>query len=364
MKVILFANGECEGLGAIGSRVPSSLLTLVDRPFIVHVVEQLVDRGATSFEVIISRASEKFEQVLGNGSKWNAAMNYHFVPDAEHPYGVVNQIVQDCSDEVIVLAHGDRLPQLESQPMFNNGGESTPSYYLSAASDLSVDTTIEWSGWAVITKQMTEVLTSKMDEKSAGEALIRAAGEQSINCAMPTLLSARTFEQLLAAQAAVMTGEFKGIQINGNEAANGVWVGEHVTIHPSATLAGPVYIGAGCCIAQNAHIGPNAVIGDNCVVDDSSAVSNSLVMNGTYIGEGLDLGYCVMDRDLLVHAGMTASLTLETAFLIGGIDEASEIAAMGAFTAQPAGKTTFLQSLPSTTFNKLWTKMLKPNAAS
>ncbi len=364
MKVILFANGECEGLGAIGSRVPSSLLTLVDRPFIVHVVEQLVERGATSFEVIISRSADKFEQVLGTGSKWNAEMNFHFVPDAEHPYGIVNQIVKDFPEEVVVLAHGDRLPHLESQAIVNETSETAPSYYLSAASDLSVDSSIEWSGWAVITKEMTSVLTANMDEKTAGEALIRAAGNLSINCAMPTVLSARTFEQLLAAQAAVMTGEFKGIQVSGREVSSGVWVGEHVTIHPTATLAGPVFIGAGCCIAQNAHIGPNAVIGDNCVVDDSSAVSNSLVMNGTYIGEGLDLGYCVMDRDLLVHAGMTSSLTLETAFLIGGIDEASETAAMGEFTAQAAGKAMFLLSLPSAALNNLWTKMLKPNAAS
>ena len=140
----------------------------------------------------------------------------------------------------------------------------------------------------------------------------------------------------------------------------GILVGHGTSIHPSATLTAPLYIGNNCCIAERAHVGPNTVIGDNCVIDASSAVCNSLVLAGTYIGEGLDVSNCMADRDRLVHATLGASLSLSDEFLLSAVMEEQTTWKLSDLLAQPAAAAVLLFSLPALTVSNMWLKMVRP----
>ena len=85
MRAVLFATGHCPSIDALNKRTPAPLLPLVDRPFVHHVVETLAAEGISHFDVVLSAQSERFQEALGDGSRWGVQFNYHAVPSAKEP---------------------------------------------------------------------------------------------------------------------------------------------------------------------------------------------------------------------------------------------------------------------------------------
>jgi len=64
MTAILIATQKWLQMQRLGERYPSALLPLMDRPFIQHIIETLVSRGCSRFEVVLSHRPEKIEALL------------------------------------------------------------------------------------------------------------------------------------------------------------------------------------------------------------------------------------------------------------------------------------------------------------
>jgi len=58
------------------------------------------------------------------------------------------------------------------------------------------------------------------------------------------------------------------------------WVADHRTVHPGATLNGPVYIASGALVEAGATVGPYAIIGADCVVRSGAEVTDCVAMCG------------------------------------------------------------------------------------
>lgn len=64
-----------------------------------------------------------------------------------------------------------------------------------------------------------------------------------------------------------------------------------VAIHPSATTAKDVVIGAGSVVCAGAVINPGSTIGENAIINTSSSIDHeSIVERGVHIGPGAHLG--------------------------------------------------------------------------
>lgn len=62
-------------------------------------------------------------------------------------------------------------------------------------------------------------------------------------------------------------------------------------VHPRATVATSVTLGAGTVVAAGAVINPGAVIGDNVIINTSAGVDHDCVIqSGAHIGPGVHLG--------------------------------------------------------------------------
>ena len=82
LAVLLAAEARPRERG-LGDRLPAALLPLVDRPFIQHVVEHLVDCGITEIHVVLSHLPEKVEALLGDGQRWGIRIRYSLAPSEE-----------------------------------------------------------------------------------------------------------------------------------------------------------------------------------------------------------------------------------------------------------------------------------------
>ena len=321
MRVLLNATGFSPKIDALNSRTPASLLPLVDRPFVQHVVELLVAEGATQFDIALSRDAAAHRELLGDGSRWGVQFRYTETPDPSKPFAELHKVLFENPTEKILLASADRLPNLQAV-QFGKGELNDVIFFLQSPEGLHE--TFDWSGWAQIPAGLLKVIDASMDEASAGEALLSAVGSNSLQVFLPPVLSAQSYSELLEAQNAVMTGKFTGLQLAGQESKFDVRMGNNAVVHPTATLIGAVFLGQNARVEAHCKIGPNVVVSSGCIVDRDTTIENSLIMPNTYVGEALEMIACVADADRLVHTRWNSAITITDDMFLAPINNTKQ----------------------------------------
>ena len=59
----------------------------------------------------------------------------------------------------------------------------------------------------------------------------------------------------------------------------GVWIGEGVSIHPSAVIEPPAVIGAYTCLRPSAYLRGYVLIGERCVVGNATEIKHSILLD-------------------------------------------------------------------------------------
>ncbi|MEP7341444.1 MAG: sugar transferase [Acidobacteriota bacterium] len=338
MRAIIIATGLNAGLSALNDRYPAPMLPLVDRPFIQHVVEVLVDRGVTEFDFILTHLPQKIEHLLGDGARWGSQFRFHLARDASRPYDTLKGLsgtgANDANDAngSILLAHADRLPQLPDE-LNVQAGQGTMLYCLHDPSVSSENVRqagslpdeaqerYEWTGWAWLSKQFIAAIPGDMNEAAFESHLMPAALREHAVIEVPRVLSMRSYEELLSAQAVLLNKEFSGLMLSGQEAEPGIWLSRNVSLHPTVELIAPVYIGENCRIGLGTRLGPSAVVGHNCVLDARCTVTDSVIFPGSYVGEALELENVIVDKNLLVNARLGAVVPVADDFILGSLSD-------------------------------------------
>src|SRR5260370_34517804 len=88
--------------------------------------------------------------------------------------------------------------------------------------------------------------------------------------------------------------------LSGREAGEGIWIARNVSLHPTARLTAPVYIGENCRINAGVQLGPRAVISSDCLVDQTSTISDTVIFAGSYVGQALEVSHSILYLNRLV----------------------------------------------------------------
>ena len=304
MKAILVLPSAIPALCGLDERTPSALLPLGDRPFLQHIVEHLSAGGVRDYHFVVGHLPEQVERYFGDGTRWGCHFRYHLSNAAEHPYRSI-QVLCESLDDAVLLGHSDYFPL--------------------TALDCGVAFETEsgdWSGCAIFESNALkpEWLTG---DRAFLEGCLRRDAALHWRLASKAI-SLRTGLDLLASQQALLTGTLPSLMIGGGSAEPGIWIARNVTIHPSARITAPVYLGENCRVERGTEIGPQAVLSRNCIVDQHSSIRDSLVMRGSYIGEGLELDQAIVDRNLLVNARLETGVFISERFLLGGLTDRSQ----------------------------------------
>jgi hypothetical protein len=299
--IAIIAGGERNvELFGLDEHLPLPLFPLVDRPLLHHIIEYLVALGIRRFEFVLNHLPDKVESQLGDGARWGCSFCFHLFPSGGSPYKLAQTIAAGV-DDLILLGRADRLPE------FQLPAECDPAVYVTPDN--------QWTGWAVLPARST--CLAELDRDGTAESLLQAFPQVFV----PNLVSFENGTGMLQAQARLLEGSFSGLMIGGRQTEPGIWISRNVSLHPTARLEAPVYVGANSRIGRGARIGPFAVIGDNCIVGDHSSVCNSSVAPGTYIGEALELEQVIVDRNRLINVKIGTSFLVSETFLLGSLTE-------------------------------------------
>jgi len=308
MRAIVIATGVPSPLSCLGSRYPTPLLPVVDRPVLQHVVEALVIAGIRDIDFILSDAPEIVERHFSTGQRWGCRIRSHLATSAGRALGMLPAIA-GAPGEPYLLAAGDRLPLLPDQ--FPTFAPDAPALLFDAPDG-------EWLGWAILTP--TAVQSAVAEGADGFAKALRAEGAASLVC--ERFLDTTVPLLYLQSQSAAMGPHSSRLQISAPEIEPGVRLGRNVSLHPTAQIHAPVFVGENCQIGRGVRLGPGAVVGAGTLVDEHSSIVHSVILPGSYIGRSLDLDHTVVNRQRLFNVRLGAPLMVTDAFILGDLRRA------------------------------------------
>jgi D,D-heptose 1,7-bisphosphate phosphatase len=98
-QAVILAGGQGTRLKAISGDLPKSMVPVLGKPLLQHLIEQCVKYGILDIKLLVSYKKEVIEDFVGNGSQYGAAVQY-FAEDT--PRGTAGALV-------------DALPKLDKQ---------------------------------------------------------------------------------------------------------------------------------------------------------------------------------------------------------------------------------------------------------
>lgn len=319
MIALIIASGFNPGLEALNKHYPSPMLPLVDRPFIQHVVEFLVEKGITRFEFIFSHLPEQLEALLGDGSRWGSRFSFHLAQDPQMPYDSLKTFDLNKNDAYCLLAHADRLPHFEldaGDQEFNDDPDRS-TFWMEASDRNNVKDI--WTGWACLPRRYLENIPPGLDEIGLEEHLLTLCPEKASQVPVSNLLSVQSYQKILESQQALLNKTFTGLFLKSREVEEGIWISRNVALHPTARVIPPVYIDEDCRIGGGTRLGPNATIGSGCILDSGCMVENAIIFPKTYVGDGLELKDVLVDKNRLINVRHDTAVSISEDFILSGV---------------------------------------------
>ena len=112
MRALLVATGYRKVMEPLVSYRPTVLLNIADKPIIFHIIEALIKRKITDFDLILSHFPEQVEECLGDGKRWGINIRYHLAKDPNTPFASIIPAVRTWKEEPVLFGVADSLPHL------------------------------------------------------------------------------------------------------------------------------------------------------------------------------------------------------------------------------------------------------------
>ena len=112
MQALILAGGEGTRLRPLTSAVPKPVVPLVDRPFIVFMIDWLRRHGVDDVVMSCGHMAEGVRAVLGDGSAVGVRLRYMEEPEPLGTGGAL-KYAQELLDERFLMLNGDTLTDLD-----------------------------------------------------------------------------------------------------------------------------------------------------------------------------------------------------------------------------------------------------------
>jgi dTDP-glucose pyrophosphorylase len=108
-KAVLLAAGRGTRMREMTAELPKPMLEVRGKPVLQHIVEGLRDAGITNFLIVVGYRAEAVQNFFGDGSRYNAAIQYTTQTVQDGTGRVVELAKTFAADTPFVLGYGDIL---------------------------------------------------------------------------------------------------------------------------------------------------------------------------------------------------------------------------------------------------------------
>jgi mannose-1-phosphate guanylyltransferase len=332
MQAVILVGGEGTRLRPLTSRQPKPVITLVDRPFMVYMLEWLHGHGVD--DVIFSCGFEpaKVEAALGDGTAYGMHLRYVKEPTPRGTAGALKYVAEQVPlDDRFLMLNGDVLTDVDVSAQIaqheRTGATGTlglvpvedPSAYGLVLCDddhavtgflekpapnqlVGVDRYLISAGIYVLERSVLDLIPADQNvsierevwPRLVGHGLYGAVAERAywMDIGTPDRYLQGTFDIL---EGNVRTGVLDKL---GSDflALDGGFAG-------AGRVVPPALLGAGCTIGEGAHVGSLVVLGPGVTVGPGARVERAVVLDGATIGAGCEVTDCIVAPGARIEQG-------------------------------------------------------------
>lgn len=311
MKCILITTRGEKEIEPLLKRRPSALLQIVDKPMIIHIIESLLREGVDEIFIVLPEDLTQIEEVVGDGRRWGIHLEYYRVKGDSTTIGELLPLIDKIKDDIFFLAKSDLLPFFKVGKLLE--------LYETHSSPLFIHSSLHgWTGWAVLPIKDVKNLS----ENTLWSELILESREVWTH----EHFSVKTYQDIQKSNEKALTAKGREEYLfpaYSRIERPGIWVSHGASISSSVEIRPPVFIGEHCQIRSHVILGPNVVIESGSYIDQHTIVENSLICSQSYVGEGLEIRSCIIDRNLLINIQLNTHLFIDDDVLIAEIPQKS-----------------------------------------
>jgi len=345
---ILLATGENRLLAPLTDEMSPAMLPVGHQPVMAHVVELLGAQGLRHQLVSLHYQAGSIEGYFGQGQRWGVNLEYVVQRDPLGTAGSLKWASRKLTETILVIP-ADRLIDIDLHAALSQHRQQgntasvlvpAPNFQGPIKAPNGLHEPLA-ERHALPPAEVPNSLGIYILEPSALDLIPPFTPFDIHTQLLPALLQAGlpvgavaapgywnrlgSFQDYVAAQRVFMArldsqgaaGEhyFPNVaSVRGRNVGQHIWVGRNNAIHPTARLAGPVFIGANCRVGRNVELGPNVVLGANVIIDDEATLSNTVVLDDTYVGKLVKLDQRVARKDLLIDVTTASHVHVTDAF--------------------------------------------------
>jgi mannose-1-phosphate guanylyltransferase len=332
VQAVILVGGEGTRLRPLTSRQPKPVITLVDRPFMVYMLEWLGSHGVD--DVIFSCGFEpvKVEEALGDGASLGMRLRYIREPTPRGTAGALKYVDEHAPlDERFLMLNGDVLTDADVTAQLGQhertGAVATlglvpvedPSAYglvvcdgahtvtgfleKPAPSQLAgIDRYLISAGIYVLERAVLDLIPADQNVSIEREVWPRLVGEglYGATAADAYWMDIGTPERYLQGTFDILEGN---VRTGVMEQLGDDFLSVAGDVQADGRIVPPAYIGAGCAIHDGAHVGSLVVLGPGVTVGAGARVERAVVLDGATIGPGCEVTDCIVGPRVRLEKG-------------------------------------------------------------
>ncbi|MCR4436316.1 MAG: NDP-sugar synthase [Clostridiales bacterium] len=331
MKALFLAGGRGTRLKPLTDRLPKPMVPIMGKPLLERNMLKLKDCGIDEIVLSTCYKPQSIEEYFGDGSRHGLKMHY---ASEDIPLGTGGAIknTESFFEDTFLIFNSDILSDIDYREMlrFHKTKSAAVTIAVTSVDNPSMYGVIEYDqqGYAVSFKekpQPQEITSNCINagvyvfepevlkeipsgtvvsvEREVFPMLLHKGYKIAVYKGCSYWMDIGTPEKYLQVHTDILAGKCKIPEIDFS--SQGVYHGQNASIHGTAKVLGPVYMGDNVEIGAYASIGPGTVIGSNTRIDMGSRVVGSVVWDNVTVGSGAALYNTIVVSDCHVEKNDT-----------------------------------------------------------
>jgi mannose-1-phosphate guanylyltransferase len=330
VQAVILVGGEGTRLRPLTATVPKPVVPLVDRPFIVYMLEWLRRHGVDDVIMSCGFLATSVRNVLGDGSHLGLRLRFVEEPEPRGTAGALKYAEELLADRFLML-NGDVLTDIDLTAQIAqhdatravatlalvpvedptayglvplNEDRSVREFVEKPSAD-QIDTNQISAGAYVLERSVLDLIPPDRNVSIEREVWPRLVGRGLFGYAADAYwLDIGTPERYLQGTFDILEGNVE-TAVTDRLGSDFVDVADHV--QADGRIVPPALVERGCRVEAGAHVGSLVVLGEGVTVGAGSTIERAVVLNGTEIGARCTLRDCIVAAGVRIGEGSTVS---------------------------------------------------------
>ena len=310
MQAIVLVGGQGTRLRPLTESVPKPALTLVDRPFLAHMIEWLEAHGVDEVVLACGFLPDVLREALGDGAGDRARIRYVAEPRPMGTAGAIRFAADELGEELgdrFLALNGDVLTDLDLTALLRTHEDrrARATIALHGVEDSSAFGLVRTDGEGRVLEFLEKTGEAVPGEVNAGMYALEREVLDLIPAGEEVSIERDVFPQLAGDGLWGVPLDGYWVDIGTPERyLEATWDILEGRVETRVEPTGPgMQVDPGAEIAESAVIGPRVVIGPGCRVESGAEVRESVLLGSCLVGSGATIGASVLSPGVEVAPG-------------------------------------------------------------